>query len=422
MCTSIELRLARVAANASKPARRERFNLGSTSSERLPSQALCATPGIRPARVRRLQTRILVFVAIIQSILFLAHAFVYETWTRFSGVPDPSGIPPLRAVVALLSISFVAATLLAFRYSNPAVRLFYGVAAVWLGFFNFFFMAACLCWVTYAGGWLLRLPPGRPLIAGTLFALAALAGIYGVVNARTIRVTRVTVQLPNLPPAWRGRVAALVTDVHLGSIHGSGFIRRIVATLQPLRPDVVFFAGDLFDGTRVDPGAALAPWKAFSAPLGAYFVTGNHEEFGDPAKYVQAITATGIRVLNDEKVTLDGLQIVGVHDGALTNADRLRSVLAAANLDRDRASILLAHTPNRLPIAEQAGISLQLSGHTHRGQMVPFTWLTKRIFGQYTYGLNHFGELVVYTSSGVGTWGPPMRVGTQPEIVLIRFD
>jgi hypothetical protein len=82
---------------------------------------------------------------------------------------------------------------------------------------------------------------------------------------------------------------------------------------------------------------------------------------------------------------------------------------------------LLSHSPRALPIAEDAGISLQLSGHTHGGQIFPFTWFTERIFGEYTYGLKRFGELMVYTSSGAGTWGPPMRVGTQPEIVLIQF-
>jgi predicted MPP superfamily phosphohydrolase len=372
--------------------------------------------------VRRLQTRILIFVAIIQSILFLAHAFVYETWTRFRAVPDPPGITRLQAVVALLSISFVAATLLSFRYSNPPVRLFYGAAAVWMGFFNFFFVAACLCWVTYAGGRLLGLSPGRPLIAGTMFGLAVLAGVYGIVNARMIRVTRIAVQLPNLPLAWHGRASALVTDVHLGSVNGAEFVRTIIAKLRPLRPDIVFIAGDLYDGSKVDPYAAMAPWKEFSPPLGTYFVTGNHEEFTNPAKYLNAVSASGIRVLNNEKALVDGLQIVGVHDVALANPDRLRTILKSLDLERGQASILLAHTPSRLPIAEEAGISLQLSGHTHRGQIFPFTWLTGRIFGEYAYGLNRFQDLLVYTSSGAGTWGPPMRVGSQPEIVLIRFD
>lgn len=380
------------------------------------------TPRAQSRRTHRLRTRILLFVAIIQSILFLAHWFVYETWTTFRAVPDPPGVTRLQAAVFLLSLSFVVATLLAFRYSSSPVRLFYSIAALWMGFFNFLFLAACLSWITYAGGRLAGLHPGQPLIAATMFGLALLAGIYGIVNARTISLTKISVTLPNLPPAWHGREAALVSDVHLGSIHGPEFTRRIIAALRPMHPDIVFIAGDLYDGTKVEPYAAVAPWREFSPPFGSYFVTGNHEEFTDPAKYLQAVTASGIRVLTDELVTVDGLQIVGVHDGALADADRFRSILKAVDLDRSRASILLAHTPSRLPAAEEAGVSLQLSGHTHRGQVFPFTWLTSRIFGKYAYGLNRFRNLMVYTSSGAGTWGPPMRVGTQPELVLIRFE
>ena len=105
--------------------------------------------------------------------------------------------------------------------------------------------------------------------------------------------------------------------------------------------------------------------------------------------------------------------IAGIH---------LRSILRRAELDRERASILLTHAPSGLPIAEEEGISLQLSGHTHGGQIFPFTWIVSRVWGQFTYGLKRLGNLLVYTSSGTGTWGPPMRVGTKPEIVLIEFE
>jgi predicted MPP superfamily phosphohydrolase len=100
---------------------------------------------------------------------------------------------------------------------------------------------------------------------------------------------------------------------------------------------------------------------------------------------------------------------------------RLHATLGSLGLETDRASILLSHVPNRLPIVEQAGISLLLCGHTHGGQIFPFNWLTRRVFGKFTYGLQRFGALQVYTSSGAGTWGPPMRVGTHPEIVLLTF-
>ena len=127
-------------------------------------------------------------------------------------------------------------------------------------------------------------------------------------------------------------------------------------------------------------------------------------------------------MLNNEKIILDGLQIVGVHYRDSLNVEKFRSILKQAALDRDVASILLVHTPDRLAIAEEAGFSLQLCGHTHRGQFFPFTLLVSRIYGEYAYGLKRFGSLTVYTSCGAGTWGPPFRVGSNPEIVLIRFE
>jgi len=369
-----------------------------------------------------LKTRIAIFVTIVQSILLLAHGFVYQTWIAFWGSPGRPGITILQVGLAALSLSFVAATLLAHRFSNRAVAFFYRVASVWLGTFNFLFIAACACWAAYPLTLLSALHVSRPAIAGTLFGLAILASIYGIINAASIRVKRITVKLPGLPASWRGRVAALVSDTHLGHVKGYRFLARIVAILRQLRADVVFIAGDLFDGTRVDAGRLVAPWKQLSPRFGSYFVTGNHEEFSDPTTYLDAIARSGIRILHNEAVNLDGLQVVGVpyHDAG--NADGFRSILENADLDPSRASVLLAHVPRGLPIAEKHGISLQLSGHTHGGQIFPFTWFTSRIFGEYTYGLKKFGDLSVYTSSGAGTWGPPMRVCTQPEIVLIQFE
>jgi len=262
----------------------------------------------------------------------------------------------------------------------------------------------------------------RPGFVVVTFAASALVGMYGILNARRLRVKKIAVKLRNLPTSWHGRTAALVSDTHLGHVNGVTFMRNLVHRLGNLGPDVIFIAGDLYDGTQADFERLVAPWKELSPPHGIYFVTGNHEEFSDRRKYLQAVAGAGIRVLNNEKVTIDGLQLLGIHDRELGDADQLRSILHAVELDRTRASVLLAHVPQRLAIFEQAGITLQLSGHTHGGQIFPFTRITRRIFGEYTYGLNRFRELMVYTSNGAGTWGPPMRVGTEPEIVLIRLE
>ena len=368
-----------------------------------------------------MRVRIATFVAIVQSILFLAHYFIYSTWASFRAEPDPPGISGLGATVALLSISFVAASLLAFRYTNVFVRFYYRVAAAWLGTVNFLFLGACLCWLAYLAASVFGLHLERSALARAIFALALLASLYAVLNARWIRLKRIKVDLPNLPPTWRGRVAALVSDIHLGHVNAIGFMRRIVARLVRLKPDIVFLTGDLYDGTRVDAAALASPWKMLTAPLGAYFVTGNHEEFSDPAGYLDAVRAAGLRVLQNEKVSIDGLQIVGVDHRDSTRTDPFRLALEGAVIDRSQTSILLSHSPQGLSIPEQAGISLQLSGHTHGGQIFPFTWFTRRIFGRFTHGLQRFGNMMVYTTTGVGTWGPPMRVGANPEIVLIEF-
>jgi hypothetical protein len=376
----------------------------------------------RESEPTALRGRIATFVAVVQTILFLGHWFVYETWISFWGASNARATADLRWALAVLSVSFVVATLLAHRFNNGPVRLLYRIAAAWLGFLNFFFLAAWATWIAYVGGRIAGLSINRPILASAIFGAAACTAIFGIANARWIRVTRISVKLPNLPAAWRGRVAALVSDIHLGHVNGAGFMQRIVERVKRLQPDIVFIPGDLYDGTRVDPTALAAPWKALSPRFGAYFVTGNHEEFTDPSDYLDAISTAGVRVLNNEKVVMDGLQVVGVNFSDTTREERLQSVLARTQIDRGQASILLSHAPHALPAAEKAGISLQLSGHTHGGQIFPSTWFTKRMFGPFTYGLQQFGKLAVYTTSGVGTWGPPIRVGTNPEIVLIRFE
>jgi uncharacterized protein len=368
------------------------------------------------------RTRFLTFIFVFQSVQFLAHWFLYETWTNFWGVTSPADLLRLQVSVALLSVSFVAASLLAFRFFNILVRLFYMLAAVWLGLLVYFFLAACACWLLYALSLLAGLHPARGALAAVLFSLAVIVCLYGIVNAAWTRVHRATIRLPNLPNAWRGRTAALVSDTHLGHIRNRWFLRRVVNLITRQRPDIVFIAGDAYDGTRADVDRLAEPWSELSVPLGAYFVAGNHEEFTSRAEYLSALEQHGIRVLNDEKMIVDGLQIIGVHFSESSDPRRFRSVLQRAAVDRSRAAVLLCHAPHHLDISEQEGISLQLSGHTHGGQFFPFTRIVSRIYGQYVHGLQRFGNLLVYVTWGAGTWGPPLRVGTQPEIVLLHFE
>jgi predicted MPP superfamily phosphohydrolase len=358
----------------------------------------------------------------IQTILFLAHWFLYETWIAFHPSLQPATQTILRIVFPCAAFSFVIASLLAWRSFNGLVRAFYVPAAVWIGCMSFLLFAACSSWIVLGLARLANLQIAPNLIADVLFGAALVVALYGLVNAASVRVHRVTARLPNLPAHWQGRVAALVSDLHLGHVHNFRFLRRIVAKLNRLRPEVVFITGDMYDGTCVDADAMAQPWLGLSVPSGAFFVTGNHEEFTNREKYLRAVAGAGIRVLNNEKLDLDGLQIIGVHWRETTHPAQFRAVLRSVGVESTRPSVLLVHAPHNLAIAAEAGISLQVCGHTHGGQIPPGTWVASRIYGRYVHGLNPLVDLLVFTSWGAGTWGPPLRVGTQPEIVLITFE
>ena len=369
-----------------------------------------------------MRIRLVVFISIVQVILLLTHWLVYATSSYFWGGWASSW--EMKLIFAVLSVSFVLASLRGWYSFAPWVRVFYTAAALWLGIASFFFCASVASWIVLAISKVAGLGWPRVVIADVAFAAGLAAAIYGMINAARLRVVPITITLPNLPAQWRGRRAVLVSDLHLGHVRNYRFVRRVVNRIISLAPDLVLIAGDLYDGVAGDFERLALPWKELVASQvaghGVYYIAGNHEEFYAHAEYLPALLRTGVRVLNNEKVEVDGLQIAGVHyRDAATEAYGF--VLRKLELDRNRASILLLHAPVQLPLSEQEGVSLQLSGHTHGGQFFPWTLIGRRVWGKFNHGLQKFGNMQVFVTYGAGTWGPPVRLGTRPEIVLITF-
>lgn len=361
----------------------------------------------------------MVIGAILSAILLTVNAFICATISHFFDLP---GWLIWQFIPGSLAVTFVLATMVGFMRSNVVLRVVYSLAATWLGVLNFAFFAAIACWVIGGLVWLTNAPIPNVHIGGSFFGLGILAAAYGVLNAAWIRNTNITVRLPNLPDAWEGRTAALITDIHLGNLRGPKFVARILRKLRSSKPDAVFISGDLFDGSPFGVDRLMSTWQDFSPSLGTFFVTGNHDEFADRNLFLNVIRRAGIRVLENEMVDLDGLQLIGVHDSEAMNPKELRRILRRVHVDPQAPSILLAHQPGNLAVAEEEGISLQLSGHTHGGQFWPWNLVVSRMYGRFAYGLSRLGSMLVFTSNGVGTWGPPLKVGTKSEIVLIRFE
>jgi uncharacterized protein len=354
----------------------------------------------------------------ILALLLTATGFALWTFAHFERL---AGRPWMLLPLALVG-SFLPTTMLSQRIRARWLSALNVASGISVGFLSYFVLAAVACWAATGLSHIASVPFDGPTVATWVFGAAALLGLYALFAAYWVRVTRVTIRLPNIPAYWNGRTIALVSDIHLGNFRGPAFSRHVVSRLMRLQPECILVGGDMFDGVKINVERAAQPWSALSAPSGVYFVGGNHDDYGGRKSYFGALRRVGMRVLDNERVDIHGIQLVGVHDLETHDPKVFRGFLDKARIDPSRASILLAHRPENLSVPEEAGVSLQLSGHTHRGQFWPWTLVARRVHRDFAYGLNRFGRMTVFTSSGVGTWGPPFRLGTRSEIVLIRLE
>ena len=363
---------------------------------------------------------VLFFVLVLLILLSLANLLVYQAVISIFVVTVSWQFTLLGTILFLMTGGFITSTVLGMMYSNKWIRMSSLATSIWMGFFVYLFSAMILY------GFIAMLPVGAlSLIGGVLLLIAIGVSIYGVIHARNIHIVEVTVPMKNLPTQWKNRRAIWVSDLHLGHIHTSAFTRKVVDTIKTIPYDILFIGGDLYDGTTTpDLVELIAPFKEIAEKGNVYFITGNHEEFRSADKFLNAVTSIGIQVLQDKKITVDEMQIIGVDYTTASDHDRFREILWGLLIDSDKASILLKHEPKDIDVAYDAGISLQISGHTHRAQLWPLSYIASLIYKRFAYGLQVTGKgrlMNVFTSSGVGTWGPPMRVGTNSEIVVFTF-
>ncbi|GGU35885.1 metallophosphoesterase [Streptomyces lavendofoliae] len=260
-------------------------------------------------------------------------------------------------------------------------------------------------------------------VVGGAAAAAALGtvgyGTYGVL--RGPRVKRVTVPLAKLARGVHGYRIAVVSDIHLGPILGRAHTQRIVDAINATQPDLVAVVGDLVDGSVEDLGPAAEPLARLRARDGSFFVTGNHEYFSGAQEWVDHVRELGLRPLRNERVEIAGFDLAGVNDVAGENyGDGPDFAAALGDRDRARAAVLLAHQPVVIHDAVAHGVDLQLSGHTHGGQLWPGNFLAE-LANPTVAGLERYGDTQLYVSRGAGAWGPPVRVGAPSDITLVEL-
>ncbi|MFD1503831.1 metallophosphoesterase [Streptosporangium lutulentum] len=264
------------------------------------------------------------------------------------------------------------------------------------------------------------------VVAGAGALTAVGTGIRTALGDPVIESVKVT--LPKLDSRLSGLRFAVVSDIHLGPLTGTRHTERIVRMINSLEADVVAVVGDLVDGTVAELGPLARPLRSLESRYGAYFVTGNHEYYtaNGPQEWIEELRGLGIRPLGNERVEIAHagavLDLAGVNDvNGAASGDGPDFERALGGRDRSRSTVLLAHQPVQVVEAARYGVDLQLSGHTHGGQMVPFN-LVIPLQQPMVSGLGEMDGTQVYVTRGAGFWGPPVRVGSSPEITLLEIQ
>ena len=258
-----------------------------------------------------------------------------------------------------------------------------------------------------------------------VFVLSLLTTVYGYFNARNPIVNPVSVAIDK--PLSKDLKIVVVSDLHIGAIVSNTKIERLVREINAIQPDLVLIVGDLVDH---NPRFAIKDevgkqFLKLHPPMGIYAVTGNHEYIGDAEMSIEYLSKFGIQYLRDTSVSVQNqIIIAGREDKQMqyvTGKKRKPVSEILKGNSTDIPIILLDHQPVEYDKAVENGVDLMLSGHTHKGQMWPMNFITKAVFENH-YGLYQKGKTWFYTSNGFGTWGPPIRVGNRPEIVLITLQ
>nr|WP_041833024.1 metallophosphoesterase [Actinoplanes sp. N902-109] len=378
--------------------------------------------------------RLIGFVGLAVLVVLLIHLYL---WKRLVRDPLRKGIARrVGGVVAVVLAVLVPATLIGVRGGH--VKWLAWPGYLWLALMFYLLVVLLLLEIPrLVASLALRRrtaepatdapdPDRRLLMArgAAIFAGLTAAGVtgYGVKTALgKPRVARMQVPLAKLPRAMDGTRLAVVSDIHLGPLTGIGHTERIVEVINSVNADIVCVVGDLVDGSVAELGRFAAPLAGIRSRRGAYFVTGNHEYYSGYREWIDEVARLNVRPLRNERLELAGLDLAGVNDlGGTDEGDAPDFARALGDRDPARPVVLMAHQPLAARDAAPYGVDLQVSGHTHGGQMAPFNLLVK-LQQPVVSGFGEVDGVPVYVTNGAGFWGPPVRVGAPPQVSVLEL-
>ncbi len=388
-------------------------------------------------RFKYIVMRALTFVIFFSIVLVVYSSLNYFVYTR--GLMVFSCTPAIKKWYTVIFWTLVSSFLIGMFWERTASSVvsefIYRIGAFWLAFMFYFLMALLVIDLIRVANYFFHFLPvfsvaGKLNLGYAVIGIVSMVVIGGYINALTTRIREIPLTIHKAVSGNPELKILMASDIHLGALIGEKQELKLVRIINEQKPDLVLLCGDLVDG---DIGPVLRKnlgkhIQEIRTPLGVYAIPGNHEYIGGIQNTLPYLESIHIKVLRDEVVILsDGIQLVGRDDrdsrrmGGPGNLHELKEL--TKNLDQSKPIIVMNHQPFNLQEAVDVGADLHLSGHTHHGQMWPFNFITQAIF-ELSWGLKQKGNTIFYVSSGFGSWGPPVRIGNSPEVVVfnVKFD
>jgi uncharacterized protein len=371
-----------------------------------------------------------VFIGIVFFVYFSVNTYIY-----IRGLQSIALLPGFRRgyifAFWIIVSSFIIGEVLEHTHPSVISEWIYRLGAFWLAFMLYLFLVILFIDIVRLFNYFFHFLPQVSELQKALAGLIVLASvsvivISGHLNALSTRIKEINLEIPKSVKGEQKMKVLMVSDIHLGALIGDNLEEKLVGIIKKRNPDLVLLCGDLVDGDigevlRKNLGRHIQEVKA---PFGVYALPGNHEYIGGIKKTLPYLRGININVLRDQVVVLpNGVQLVGRDDrDSRRMGDGGRKSLAQLmeGLDKSFPVLVMNHQPFALEEAEKEGVDLHLSGHTHHGQMWPLNYMTEAIFEK-SWGYLKKGNSNFYVSSGYGTWGPPVRIGNTPEVVIFNL-
>jgi hypothetical protein len=374
-----------------------------------------------------------IFFSIVLTIYFLVNLYIYKHLLHFNLI----GLQNVLFKIAFFTIVFAYPLGRVLERALPSLLsdLLVKMGSIWLGamlYFTLFFLLIDLfrliSWV-FSSPNILGFTVSKLLSSRVTFGIIGFVAINivaGYINALLPKVNRLSINTTKSISGYKTLRVAMASDIHLGTVISNGRLSRFVEMMNSQKPDIILLAGDIFDEDigpviKRDMGSLISKLKA---PLGIYAVTGNHEYIGGVEPAVNYLTQHGVTVIRDSVISPQNLfNIVGREDRQskiMGGYSRKSITELASQIDKSKFTFLLDHQPYNLNEAVENGIDFQLSGHTHHGQLWPFNFITQAIF-EVSRGYKKIEQTHFFVSTGFGSWGPPIRIGNRPEIVVFEI-